>query len=86
MNISLGETFETYVRAQTESGRYGNASEVIREALRLKMRLEEEQVAEHSAKLEALRADIAVAREQVRRGEVVETTADAFLGRTKRHG
>lgn len=80
MNVHLGSTFDAYVRAQLETGRYNNASEVIREALRLKMQLDEEQ----AAKLEALRADIGVAREQVRRGEVVETTAEAFLSRATR--
>lgn len=40
---------------------------------------------EREAKLAALRADIAVAQEQVQRGEVVETTAEAFLAR-KRNG
>jgi len=79
MNVNLGETFDAYVRAQVETGRYGNASEVIREALRLKMQADEER----AAKLEALRADIAIARDQVRRGESVETTADAFLSRTR---
>ena len=81
MNVDLGETFDAYVRAQVETGQYGNASEVIREALRLKMQADEER----AANLEALRADIAIAREQVRQGEAVETTADAFLAR-KRHG
>jgi antitoxin ParD1/3/4 len=81
MNVHLGETFDAYVRAQVETGQYGNASEVIREALRLKMQADEER----AAKLEALRVDIAVAREQVRRGEVVEVTAEAFLSR-KRNG
>jgi putative addiction module CopG family antidote len=32
MNVNLGQTFEEYVRAQVEAGRYNNASEVIREA------------------------------------------------------
>jgi len=82
MNVHLGSTFDAYVRAQLESGRYNNASEVIREALRLKMQQDEEQ----AARLEALRADIGVAREQVRRGEVVETTAEAFLSRATRRG
>lgn len=80
MNVNLGQTFEDYVRAQLESGRYNNASEVIREALRLKMQLDEER----QAKLEALRNDIAHAREQVRRGETVETNAGAFLKRRGR--
>jgi hypothetical protein len=36
---------------------------------------------EHAIKLEALRSDIAIARERARRGELVETTAEAFLTR-----
>ena len=33
-SISLGDHFEEYVAAQVESGRFGNRSEVIRDALR----------------------------------------------------
>jgi putative addiction module CopG family antidote len=83
MNVHLGDTFENYVRELVSTGRYNNASEVIREALRLKMQHDEE----HAARLEALRADIAQARAQVRARDVVETTASAFLKRPKRrHG
>jgi antitoxin ParD1/3/4 len=83
MNVSLGDVFEDYVRKLVNSGRYNNASEVVREALRLKMQADEEQ----AARLEALRRDIAEARAQVRRGDVVETSAEAFLNRPKRrHG
>ena len=77
MNVHLGEALDEYVRKLVGSGRYNNASEVIREALRLKMQVDEE----HAARLEALRADITAAREQVRRGEAVETTAETFLKR-----
>jgi hypothetical protein len=41
---------------------------------------------ERATKLAALRADITAAREQVRRGQVVETTAAEFLGRKTRNG
>ena len=34
MNIYLGKHFEEFIRKQVESGRYANASEVVREALR----------------------------------------------------
>lgn len=80
MNVSLGAIFERYVQEQLEGGRYNNASEVIRDALRLKMQADEER----TAKLEALRRDIDHARKQVRRGEVVETTLNAFLNRPRR--
>jgi antitoxin ParD1/3/4 len=84
MNVHLGETFEQYIQQQLASGRYQNASEVVRDALRLKMEADEER----AARLDALRQDIAVAREQVRRGEVVKTTANEFLNRATRrkHG
>jgi antitoxin ParD1/3/4 len=34
-SYSLGPHFEAFVKAQLNSGRYGNASEVLRDALRL---------------------------------------------------
>jgi antitoxin ParD1/3/4 len=84
MNVHLGEALEAYVRQQAESGLYNNVSEVVREALRLKIRLDEE----HAAKLQALRGDVKLAQAQVRRGEAVEVSADQFLKRKKRmrHG
>jgi antitoxin ParD1/3/4 len=50
-NINLTEHFDLFVERQVSSGRYSNASEIVREALRL---LEEEQQ-ERDAKLKALR-------------------------------
>ena len=35
MNVSLTPELEKFVSAKVESGRYGSASEVVREALRL---------------------------------------------------
>jgi len=34
-SYTLGKHFETFVQAQLEGGRYNNASEVLRDALRL---------------------------------------------------
>jgi len=34
-SIALGAHFEEFIRKQVEGGRYNNASEVVREALRL---------------------------------------------------
>ena len=34
-SCTLGKHFENFVQAQLASGRYGNASEVVRDALRL---------------------------------------------------
>jgi antitoxin ParD1/3/4 len=47
-SFSLGDHFSAFIEAQVSKGRYGNASDVVRAALRL---LEEQE-----AKLEALRA------------------------------
>ncbi len=54
MNVNLSPTFETYIRKQLDDGIYNNASEVIREALRLKMQQDEM----YQTKLEALRSAI----------------------------
>jgi len=47
MNVSIGERWETFVDRIVREGRYGSASEVVREGLRL--------VEEREAKLRALR-------------------------------
>ncbi len=54
MNVSLSPQFESYIKHQLDSGKYSNASEVIREALRLKIQQDEL----YQVKLEALRAAI----------------------------
>lgn len=54
MNVSLSETFENYIKEQIASGTYNNASEVVREALRLKMQQDEI----HQAKVEAFKSAI----------------------------
>ena len=52
MNVSIGERWEGFVEAVLKTGRYGTASEVVREGLRL--------VEEREAKLGALRATLDV--------------------------
>lgn len=54
MHIDLTVSLEKYVRDLIASGTYSDASDVIRDALRLKMKFE----AEDRAKLESLRRDI----------------------------
>ena len=53
MNVSLGERWENFVATAVEEGRYGSASEVVREGLRL--------VEEREAKLASLRQTIKAA-------------------------
>lgn len=67
MNVSLTPHLETMIRQRVESGQYNNASEVVREALRL---LESVERTHH------LRSLLAVGLEQERRGEVVEFTPE----------
>jgi len=41
MNVSLTPTLENFVKSRVKTGLYGNASEVVREALRLMLEQEE---------------------------------------------
>lgn len=50
MNVSVGERWEKYIEVLLKDGRYGSASEVVREGLRL--------VEEREHKLAALRETI----------------------------
>ena len=54
MNISLTPQLETLVRNKVESGLYGSASEVMRDALRLL----EERDRRHALRVEQLRTEI----------------------------
>jgi len=72
MNIYLGKHFEEFIRKQVESGRYANASEVVREALRL--------YEDNEIKLERLRAKIAEGMASIERGDVIEIdNLDAYF-------
>jgi antitoxin ParD1/3/4 len=67
MNVSLTPQLEALVRSKVESGRYNNASEVVREALRL---------LESRDRLERLRAAIAIGDTEYARGEGDEWTPE----------
>ncbi len=56
MNVSVGNRWESFIELMVKDGRYGSASEVVREGLRL--------VEEREAKLNALKVhlDQAVSR------------------------
>ncbi len=56
MNVSVGERWEGFVETVVKSGRYGSASEVVREGLRL--------VEEREERLKALRDRVNTAIER----------------------
>ena len=64
-NINLTEHLDHFVKRQVSSGRYSNASEIVREALRLL----EEQEQERQAKLKALRQAAERGFRQIDQGE-----------------
>ena len=68
MHISLTDTLDKYVRDRVATGLYNNASEVIREALRLKIAADQRE----AAKLEALCAAIDEADADIAAGRVEE--------------
>jgi len=68
MNVSLPPELEARVRQRVESGMYGSASEVIREALRLFEAYEQVK----TAKLDTLRQDIAKGLSDAKSGRAKE--------------
>jgi antitoxin ParD1/3/4 len=57
-SVALGSHFETFVRDQLQSGRFNNASEVVRAGLRLL----EDSEQRNQLELDALRSEIAAGR------------------------
>ena len=72
MNFSLTPALEQFVRDRANSGDYNNASEVVREAIRLLKRLEEQR----ALKTERLRAAIRDGKEAVARGDYTDLNSD----------
>ncbi|RMB01827.1 antitoxin ParD1/3/4 [Eilatimonas milleporae] len=71
-SLTLGEHWETFIRNEVASGRYGSASEVVRDALR--------SLEERKSKLATLRAHLAEGADQARRGEFVDDySIETFL-------
>ncbi len=75
MNFSLTPSLEQFVRDRAESGDYNNASEVVREAIRLLRRVEERR----ALKMERLRAAIRDGDEALARGEFTDLNSDQEL-------
>ncbi|HEU0221397.1 MAG TPA: type II toxin-antitoxin system ParD family antitoxin [Paracoccaceae bacterium] len=73
-NVVLTEHHERLIAELVASGRYQNASEVLREGLRLIERREREE----AAKLAALHAAIDEAEQSIARGEVYDYEPGMF--------
>jgi antitoxin ParD1/3/4 len=85
MNISLTAPLEALVQEKVASGFYNNASEVIREALRLMHERDQRE----AAKLERLRTEVAKGFESLDQGEFSKKSVgqifdDAILKKKKR--
>ncbi len=71
-SLSLGEHWEVFIRNEIASGRYGSASEVVRDALRA--------MEERKSKLDALRNHLSQGAAQASAGEFVDDfTMDALI-------
>ncbi len=75
MNFSLTPSLEQFVRDRANSGDYNNASEVVREAIRLLKRAEERR----ALNMERLRAAIRDGDEALSRGDITEVISDREL-------
>ncbi|PIR39913.1 MAG: type II toxin-antitoxin system ParD family antitoxin [Alphaproteobacteria bacterium CG11_big_fil_rev_8_21_14_0_20_39_49] len=67
-NINLTDHYDGFVAEQLATGKFQNASEVIRTALSLL----EQKTAEDEAKIEALRNEVMIGVEQYERGEYIK--------------
>ena len=63
-SLSLGEHWEIFIKNEVASGRYGSASEGVRDALR--------HMEAYNSKLAALRAHLAEGEAQAAKGEFVK--------------
>lgn len=79
MHISLTEKLEDYVKGKVQSGLYNNASEVVREALRLKIAADETD----EVKLQRLRDAIEPAWRQADRGEFADYSLEKSLAKLR---
>lgn len=74
-SLSLGDHWEVFIKNEIASGRYGSASEVVRDALR--------NLEERKAKLAALRGHLAEGAAQAERGEFVTDSLNDMLSEFK---
>jgi antitoxin ParD1/3/4 len=75
-NVNLTEHFDRFIEAGIISGRFSNASEVVREGLRLLEQREQED----KAKLDWLTAAVKEGLDDIERGDYVTLRSDREIG------
>lgn len=75
MHLNLGSELNNFIEGQVDSGLYGNATEVIRDALRHMKDYQE------AKRLESIRALLAVGEEQIASGKTVSYKSPDLLNR-----
>jgi len=76
-NLVLTEQQEIFVRKLVEDGRYQNASEVLREGLRLL----EDRIQQRETELANIRAGVIAGFDQVERGEFAKGSGEEAIER-----
>lgn len=71
-NVNLTDDLDRFIEDGIASGRFGNASEIVREGLRLL----EEREREDQAKLDSLRAAVKEGIDDIERGDYVTLRCD----------
>jgi antitoxin ParD1/3/4 len=74
-NVNLTEHFDRFIEAGVSSGRFSNASEVVREGLRLLEQREREEL----AKLEWLRAAVQEGIDAIDQGDYTDLNSEREL-------
>ena len=74
-SLTLGSHWEVFIKKEVASGRYGSASEVVRDALR--------NLEERKTKLSALRTHLSEGALQAKHGDFVNSSLDEMLGEFK---
>ena len=78
-SLSLGEHLEVFIKNEVASGRYGSASEVVRDALR--------HMEDYNSRLAALRAHLADGEAQALQGDFVQDySLDNLLAESDQEG
>lgn len=76
MHISLTPALESSIKSKVQTGRYNNASEVIREALRF---MEENQELVQQMKLNHLKQAVAIGATQAESGEFSQRSVQDII-------